>query len=351
MAQYRYLVGDLVTGTIREEMPFSGVTYSQVLNGPGAFQATIGLRHRKATRANLDPGRTVIYVERDGVLLWGGILWAASVSADDGKISLNGQGFWSYFRRRVLRETKTYTGIDQLAIAQDLVSWAQSQDGGDINVAIGSETSGVLRDRTYNDWERKPIGEAVEQLAAVEGGFDFAIDVDYDSGGGITRTLRLSYPRRGRDTSIVFELGTNLGAFTQQVDASVQANQIDVLGAGDGSSMLIATVSDTSAIPQYPLLDDVLTYKDVTLIDTLEGHGNAALAARATPVETIPTIAQFGPDTGLGSYITGDEATVRGSAGFIDVEQRVRIIEISVKVDEQSSEETTIALQPASDFV
>lgn len=350
MPQYRYLVGDLVTGVIREEMPFSGVTYSQVLNGPGAFQATIGLRHPKATRANLDPGRTVIYVERDGVILWGGILWAVNVSADDGKIALSGEGFWSYFRRRVLRDSKTYTAVDQLAIAQDLITWAQSQPGGDINVAVGTETSGVARDRTYNDWERKPIGEAVEQLASVEGGFDFAIDADY-SGGAITRTLRLSYPRRGRDTSIVFELGTNLGAFTQLVDAKVQANTIDIIGAGDGASMLIATVTDTSAVPPYPLLDDVLTYKDVTLVGTLEGHGDAALAARATPVETIPTIAQFGPDTGLGSYITGDEATIRGTAGFINVEQRVRIIEISVKVDEQSSEQAVIALQPASYFV
>lgn len=351
MPQYRYLVGDLVTNVLREEMPFSGVTYSQVLNAPGAFQATIGLQHPKATRANLDPGRTVIYVERDGVLLWGGILWAASVSADDGTITINGQGFWSYFRRRVLRTTKTYTGIDQLAIAQDLIRWAQSQPGGDINVAVGTETSSVVRDRTYNDWERKNIGEAVEQLAAVENGFDFAVDVGYEPSGAITRTFRLSYPRRGSNTSIVFELGTNLGSFTQQVDATVQANQIDVIGAGDGSAMLIATVADDTLTPPYPLLEDVLSYKDVSELDTLVGHGNAALAARTSPVETIPTIAQFGPDTGLGSYITGDEVAVRGSAGFIDVEQRARIIGISVKVDEQSSEEVGVALQPAADFV
>jgi ReqiPepy6 Gp37-like protein len=351
VAQYRYLVGDLETGVLRDEMPFSGVTYSQVLNAPGTFQATIGLRHQKATRANLDPGRTVIYVERDGVLLWGGILWAASGNADDGKITVRGEGFWSYFRRRVLRATKTYTATDQFAIAQDLINWAQSEPGGSINVAVGTETSGVARDRTYNNWERKNIGEAVEQLAAVEGGFDFAIDVDYDSGGSIIRTFRPEYPRRGRDTSIVFELGTNVGGFSQLVDATVQANNIDVIGAGDGSSMLIATVTDLTAVPPYPLLDDVLSYKDVTLVDTLEGHGNAALAARATPLETIPTIAQFGPDTGLGSYIAGDEVTVRGDAGFIDVDQRARIIEISVKVDEQSSEQIDIALQPAEGFV
>lgn len=351
MAQYRYLVGDLITGTLREEMPFSGVTYSQVLNAPGAFQATIGLRHPKATRANLDPGRTVIYVERDGVLLWGGILWSAEGSADDSKITIRGEGFWSYFRRRALRTTKTYTGVDQFAIAQDLINWAQSQPGGDINVAVGAETSGVARDRTYNDWERKNIGETIEQLSAVENGFDFAVDVDYGAGGAMVRTFRPSYPRRGRDTSTVFELGTNVGGFSQIVDATIQANQIDVIGAGEGSSMLIATVTDTDAVPPYPLLDDVLSYKDVTEIDTLEGHGNAALAARATPVETIPTIAQFGPDTGLGSYITGDEVTVRGAAGFIDIDQRARIIEIAVKVDEQSSEQVDIALQPASDFV
>jgi hypothetical protein len=218
-------------------------------------------------------------------------------------------------------------------------------------VIIGTEISGVDRDRTYPGWERRWVGEAIEQLAAVEGGFDFAIDVAYNTAGDITKTFRPDYPRRGRSTSIVLELGTNLRGLTEEIDATVQANQIDVIGAGDGPAMLIETVADSTHLDLYPLLEDVLTYKDVNQTATLIGHGNVALAARATPLETVPTVTQSGPEIGLGSYITGDEVTVRGSDGYIDVEERSRIIEISVDVDDQGGESVGLNLQPASDFV
>lgn len=114
--------------------------------------------------------------------------------------------------------------------------------------------------------------------------------------------------------------------------------------------MLIATATDTSGVPPYPLLEDVVSFKDITEPTTLAGHANSEVTARATPIETVPTVAQAGPDTGLGSYITGDEITVRGHDGYVEVDDRVRIIEIAVTVDDQGGENVAIALQPASDF-
>lgn len=351
MPDYRFLVGDLLTGVLREEMPFSDVSYGEVLNAPGAFQATIGLRHPKATRTNLDPGRTAIYVERDGVLLWGGILWSAQADVAGATVALIGEGFWSYWRRRNLRVTKTYAATDQLAIAQDLLNWAQAEPGGDIGVIVGTETSGVLRDRTYNIWERVNIGQAIEQLTAVQNGFDVSIDVAYDSSGNITKTFRPSYPRRGRDTSIVLELGSNMAGLSQKIDATTQANRIDILGAGDGPAMLIATATDMAAAPPYPLLEDVLTYKDISVPATLLGHGVAAVTTRALPVETLPTVARAGPDTGVGSFITGDEITVRGEDGYVVVDDRMRIISIGVNVAADGGENVVVGCEPASDFV
>ncbi len=332
-------------------MPFSSVSFSDILNAPGSFQASIGLRHPKATRANLDPGRTALFVERDGVILWGGILWSAQADVEKAEVELRGAGFWSYFRHRFLRVTKTYAATDQLAIAQDLLDWAQGETGGDIGMSIGTETSGVDRDRTYYDYERVNIAQAVEHLAAVENGFDFAVEVAYDSGGNITKTFLPSYPMRGRDTTIVLELGTNMAGLSQEIDASSQANRIDGIGAGDGPTMLIVTSTDTSAVPPYPLLEDVVTYKDISGSATLTAHTDAAVAARALPVETLPTVARAGPDTGLGSFITGDEITVRGHDGYLDVNDRMRIIAVGVTVREDGGEEVAIGCEPASDFV
>lgn len=350
MAGYRHLVADLLTGTIREEIPFSTVKYSHVLNRPGAFAATLPLRHPKATRANLDPGRTAIYVERNGVIVWGGILWTAKASVDSSTVDVGGEGFWSYFRRRLIRTTKAYAAADQCFIARDLVTYAQAQAGGDMGVVVGAETSGVLRDRTYWHYERKNIGEAVEQLAAVQGGFDFNIDVSYVA-GVITKTLQVQYPRRGRATATVFELGSNIEGLDQEIDATRQANIIDGLGAGEGDDMLITTVSDLSLAPPYPLLEDVVTYKDVSVATTLQLASLAQLVARSTPVERLPTLlAHAGPDTVIGSFITGDTIAVRGTAGFLSVNEQMRITNYEVNVDQNGREAVAIGLQSEGDF-
>lgn len=350
MASYRHLVADLLTGTIREEIPFSTVRYSHVLNRPGGFAATLPLRHPKATRANLDPGRTAVYVERDGVIVWGGILWTAKASVESATVEVGGEGFWSYFRRRLVRTTKTYAAADQCFIARDLVAYAQAQAGGDLGVVVGAETSGVLRDRTYWHYERKNIGEAVEQLAAVQGGFDFNIDVSWVA-GVITKTLQVQYPRRGRATATVFELGSNIEGLDQEIDATRQANIIDGLGAGEGDTMLITTVSDLSVVPPYPLLEDVVTYKDTSVTTTLRLSTLAELVARSTPVERLPTLlAHAGPDTVLGSFITGDTIAVRGAAGFLAVDQQMRITNYEVNVDQNGREAVAIGLQSEGDF-
>lgn len=350
MATYRHLVADLLTGTIREEIPFSTVRYSHVLNRPGGFAATLPLRHPKATRANLDPGRTAVFIERGGVIVWGGILWTAKASVEGATVEVGGEGFWSYFRRRKIRTTKAYAAADQCFIARDLVTYAQAQAGGDLGVIVGSETSGVLRDRTYYHYERKNLGEAVEQLAAVQGGFDFNIDVSW-IGGVITKTFQVQYPRRGRATAIVFELGSNIEGLEQEIDATRQANIIDGLGAGDGDSMLITTVSDLSQTPPYPLLEDVVTYKDVRVPSTLQLSSLAELVSRSTPVERLPTLlAHAGPDTEIGSFITGDTVTVRGSAGYLSVSEQMRITTYEVTVDENGREAVGLGLQSEGDF-
>ncbi len=365
MPAYRYLVGDLNPASgngIREEMPFSNAKYGHVLNAPGAFSASISHRHAKATRSNLDPNRTAIHVERDGIIVWSGILWTARAGVQAGKLDLGGEGWWSYFRRRRIRtgtggpapstaNARIYTAQDQLLIARDLVNYAQSVGGGNIGITVGTELTtdngGVqqLRDRTYYAYERKPIGEAVEQLAKVQNGFDFAIDVAYDGTGTIIKTLRFGYPRRGRITDLVWQLGANLEDLTQAVDGNKQANLIDALGAGDGDAMLIATAVDTSQLAAYPLLEDTISNKDVSVAETLQAQAAAELKNRAKPVATLPTLVArpAAPDTTLGSFITGDSLTVRGSDGWISVDERMRIMSWEVSVDENGKETVAVA--------
>lgn len=364
MATYRYLVGDLAPSSgngLREEIPFSTVKYSHTLNRPGGLEASIGLRHAKATRENIDPGRTAIHVERDGVIIWSGIIWAAGGDVSGATLKVSAEGWWSYFRRRLIRSgaggpspstasSRVYLNQDQLFIARDLVNYAQAQPGGDIGVIVGTELTtdngGVQRhrDRTYEHYERKGVAEAVEQLAAVQDGFDFAVDVAYEA-GVIVKRFRLGYPRRGRITDMVWELGTNLEGFSQDVDAGRQANQVDAFGVGEGDSMLIATAADTTQLAQYPLLEGVVTFKDTDTIGMLQAQAAMALTNLARPVAQVPTLLarQGNPDTGLGSFITGDSVRVRASDGWVDVDERMRIMEWSASVDQDGREQVSVA--------
>lgn len=349
MPEYRYLVGDLnptaPSNGLRDEIPFDTVRFSHVLNRPGGFSATLPLRHAKATRTNLDPGKTAVHIERDGVLVWSGILWTARANVEGAALDLGGEGWWSYFRRRLIRTTKTFTAADQFLIARTLINDAQAVGGGNVGIAVGTETSGVTRDRTYYHYERKNVGEAVEQLAGVDNGFDFAVDVAYVS-GVITKTFRLHFPRRGRTTAIVLDLGTNIEGISQEVDATRQANQIDALGAGEGDAMLIATAADTSQLANYPLLEDVIALKDVSVVGTLQGHAALETAARVKPVMRMPTLLahQASPDVGLGSFITGDIVTVRGSDGYLSVDEAMRIMEYSVSIDTDGREAVSLGM-------
>lgn len=345
MANYRIFVADLLTNTFRDEVPVAPFAFKHVLNRPGALAATLGLRDAKATKANFDPGKTAIYIDRDGVLMAGGILWTADPKQDAGVVDFGGMGFLSYFGPvsgfgRFIRDTKVYTQQDQLFIARDLINYAQGFTSGDIGIQVGSETSGVLRDRTYHGYERKNIQEAIEQLAGVDGGFDFAIDVEWQSGTP-AKIFRPAYPQRGRRTSLVFELGSNIELITDRADATRLARVVDAIGSGEGETMLITTVQDGD-FGGYPRLETVRQWKDISVRSTLEAHARNWLGFLRKPVEVVSVRVIDTKTAPLGSWITGDEVTVRGSDGYISINGLFRILGYGVQVDENGTEAITI---------
>jgi len=353
VAVYTYLSADLLTGTVREELPLTGVRWSKVLNGPGALNANIRYTHPKATRANLDPGRTAIFVRRNGLVVWGGILWTARKVKGNDVLSLGCEGFWSYFRRRRLRHNIKFTNVDQLTIFKELIRYTQGQPvtqatsgngtypqpNGDIGVLLGDETSGVLRVKTINGFERSIVGNELESLASLSGGFDFAIEVTEPTSHNFVKTLRLGYPRRGRRTNIVFEQGKNVKLLDWQIDADRLENRVDALGSGEGPAMLISTAQDTNVLDQgYPLLDGTVSHKDVTRLETLAAHAQRRLTEHKLPV-SIPVLSLRVTEEGeVGSFIEGDECLVRADDGFVQFDNYYRVIEYLVDVSNEGDE-------------
>lgn len=356
MAKYTYVTADLLTGTVKEEIPFEGVTYGKILGAPGAFNATLAPQHPKATRANLDPGRTALYVLRDGgglasgqpsTCVWGGIIWTAK--KDDGPtapLQIGAEGFTSYFRRRRVRATLSFAQIDQYDIGRSLINYAQAVTNGNIGVLAptGSSASGILRDRTYNYYDRQIVGDLLDQLAACDQGFDYSIEVAFD-GTNFTKTFVPYYPSKGTRTGLTWEVGVHCDLNGWAIDATTAANVMDSLGGGQAESMLITTAQDPNTA--YPVLEDTRSYSDVSDPVVLSTHAVADLAATRLPSCTPGVTLRPTPDTQIGGFVEGDQISLIGNEGFIALDGLYRLMEYDVTVSEEGDEATKIIFQDA----
>lgn len=356
-ADYAIIVADLLTGVARDEIPFDTFTWGRQLNAAGSFSGTIGVYHQKATEENLDPGRTAIYVLRNGVCVWSGILWTALPDiGQQNQLQVGGEGLWSYFagaggqtsQGRFVKADLEYDAVDQLAVAQALIAWAQAQPGGNINVQIGTETSGVFTSQLYQAANRPNIGTLIKTLSQQVGGFDYSIDTDFSSGAPIS-TLHLWYPMQGRrDSELVLELGTNILTIQPQTDSTIQANSVDMVGS-DGS---IGSDQDTSVLGAYPLLETVQQAPSTVVAGDLAGGATSYLAAVDMPVKTIQNLqAQVTSDFAPGVYSMGDWVQVIARAGYMNVNGAFRITADQVSVDAQGSEQVGLTFASAGTFV
>ena len=335
--RWTYIFADLRLNTILGQVPLQQVSFSSQLDGAGTFSAQLLLTSsvvRKVLASAgpnlLEPGRTAIYVDMDGTLVWGGVLWTTSYNSMTQTLQLGGSEFWSYFSQRVIFwTTAAYTNVDQFTIAEALVTAAQdiqistlsgNLTVGSIGVVVPSTLSGALVSVTFDPSQLVTIAQAFSTITSQSGskGFDFAIDVSYVSGVP-TKTLNLSYPRRGRvagTTGLAVDVGSkwNVG-YTWPKDATQQAAKVYGVGAGTGS-LTGTAVGPNRSTQQYnqvlldgwPLLEAVLQRSDVTRQDIITGLATTYLAARAYPV-ALPIVTQSldNPDSAFGSYIIGDD--------------------------------------------
>lgn len=349
MPDYRYLACDWLTGDVRAEIPFSTIKMAHVRNGAGPMSATVDQRHVKATRTNLDPGRTIILLERDDRIIADALLWGAKPGAG-GNMNCSGASLWSLFARRHITSNRTYADIDQLEVARDLIAWAQGtgstahgnagDPAGNYNIDVDDTLSGVATNQDYPGHQLKNLGQAVEQLASAQGGFDFDIDVRWSADRAtLERTFQTWYPRRGRRTNLVLELGTNIEDYTLGVDAGSQAIRVHGVGAGEGFDMGRTTVTDANLLGAYPLTETVVTHKDADTLAKLVGHTQARLASRRLPVVSPQLLnVKIGKQLQVGSWVVGDEATLRIDDGWAQVDSIFRIEGWSIHVDQNGKE-------------
>jgi hypothetical protein len=365
VAEYTYLLSDLRTNAVLATLPLTQVSYDKRLNGVGTFSGSLPLGDARVAEldpfGSTQPGRTALFVDRDGVLDWGGILWTRRYDSASSALELQAQDFWSYLSHRIVipRGSEPIPGQvtydatwDEVAIARDLVGRMQELSGGDIGLQLaGSTSSGVTTNGyAFADNDHKPYAEAIQTIAQAQAGFDFGSDAIYDSAGNPQKFLTFSYPRRGAtvaSTGLVFELPGQILNYRWPEDATAMANSILVYGTGYGGTMATGSAADTAMVAAgYPLLEVSPSDKDVGDDATLAIFAQAYLAAYRQPVVLPELDVDPGQDPVLGAYTVGDECRVR----ILDrrfpegIDEYFRIVQIKVTPQETQHELVTLTM-------
>lgn len=376
MAEYRCIAANLRTGERITELPLNGLTYGARLNDVGQASGTMPLpppnsATNRALAALLndavDEARRLLIIEREGVPVWCGPIWVAAYNDGDQTRDVRASDLGSYWRRRLVDYTTTFTGQNPTAIAQTLLTTAQAVNGGNVNVTVTRDIDPAYTEPTVtlelDRYELRTVAEVIEDLARTENGFEYDYEYAWDTvNNTVDINLVFSYPRRGRrfnESGHVFELGRNVTEFTWPSDGTRVANRVFATGNGEGDAMLISTAADTNQLlpgssggPGYPLLEEVAASKRTRGSDgqsQLDALTAARLKAVATPVVLPEMTVRADIDPEFGSYITGDACRViippnlspRFPDGF---DAYRRIVGWNVRVDDEGTEAVSLIL-------
>lgn len=359
---YRYLFVDLLSNEIIAELPLTGVGFTQQLNQAGNFQGHILMSGINTDQYNVDlatiPGHCGLYVDRDGILVWGGVIWNRRYNSTEQKLYINAQEWISYFAHRRVNQTTAFNGIDQLVIAKTLIQDAQAEPYGNIGVGYNSEgetTSGVLVDRVYYNYELKNIFDAIQDLSRQSDGFDFHIDIDYNNITGLPeKFFNTYYPRVGTAYSYgnpnipVFSFPAgNMVEYEYPEDGSIVANRLFALGAGSNEGKLISEALDTGRFAEgWALLDDAVNYSDITDQTVLDNLAAAQVVAVSYPPVVLKVVVPAYVDPVFGTYEVGDDCRIiiTDSRFPNTLDAIYRIVGLSVQPGEDGPERVTLTL-------
>jgi hypothetical protein len=226
VAEYRYFVADLLTGSIIQELFITGVKWERKTVKPGAFSGTIPVDESQDVFDIYNctmPGKRALYVVRDDVCVWGGIIWGRSYSLKERRLNIDALEFTSYLYHRLFWTTMNFptsgstitlyqllyqiitemqldfTGktITENIGAPDFVTSDDSTLGesADVRITVDSSFSSsaynvTLDSQAIRGHEMHTIGDYLEKLAAtgapLSGStgvvrFDYYIECSYNS--------------------------------------------------------------------------------------------------------------------------------------------------------------------------
>jgi hypothetical protein len=276
-----FLAYDMISGNLLAEVPFSGgTTFSSRLNTPGSFSGKLDFLDPRVQAIGLPEalleGRTLIFVDYLGYLIWGGVVWTSQFSRETATaVPIGGMELWSYFVHRMqatdYSTVWSSTPVDPITIAYQVTHDALQSTGSGFGPSTGfplsiNQNNGVPTPSEFWITASYPISQLqtidtiVSQLAQLGyySRFDFGIDVAYNAEHHPEITLNIDNPRRGEVaslTSVVFETQEDRD-YGYPKDATQTANTVYESGSTTSQAPLQTTLGNPNPISQgWPLLE------------------------------------------------------------------------------------------------
>jgi hypothetical protein len=295
------------------ELPITSLQFSKALNTAGPWNGILTVEDenvRKTPWLNATAvNRSVLWVDIDGTLLYGGIVQGRRYQKATGIATLMGADLSTYFSQRLqARDYTAYTDPESHAWAVDgapvariayyMLTQALEKT---YSIPIKVVTSGPTPSNTF--WmtfsapltQHQALGSLLSQMTSLgfEVGIDYAQDLAYGANGAPEATITLSYPRRGTGPPIVIDL-TDAADLQYDEDGTQQADRvIEQAGATEDRSSLGIWLPAGAA--GYPLLETCVSHPSLaptaegTSDKILESYVGGELATRAYPL-TAPVL-------------------------------------------------------------
>ncbi|WMX45551.1 hypothetical protein RGF97_12750 [Streptomyces roseicoloratus] len=288
---YRAIFTDLLTDQTLDILPLRDVSIDDYIGKAGSLSGTIPVPNEEMAERvkQVREGRTAVYLERGGDLWWGGIVWTTTLqSSGRGVLTLGIQAatFDSYAGRRRIRTDISFDeDTDQLEIARRLWRELDLQDDPTVplppdreprrlGITFGEERSDVYRKASWRNGDETVYLEALDQLAAMENGFEHQILVYRDPiSGRRVKQLRLGSPKIVNGaTDLVFDRPGAILSYSFPYDATRGGTTAVARGgsansnAGTESRPVLSTqqIAGDLLADGWPLIDLSSDHNDIT---------------------------------------------------------------------------------------
>lgn len=289
---------------------------------------------------------TDIWCIRNGFTLFRGRLGGTDESDDATTcaVAYTVGDYRALLQRRLLfdTDTLTYTSVEQSSIAWGLISSTQAQPGGNLLLSNAAAATGTARTITYPAGQS--IGQAIEQLSTMDGGFNWDV---VPTTGQVGQAFTV-WPSRGEAGQRVVDFPGCVQKYRRVVDPGTYANAVRETG-NTGIAAVTLAASDIATRPEGRW--DV-QLGDTSLLDAPSVTSRAAydLAARQEIVPTYTVTMQPGSWGGPPDIWLGDSVLLVINTALRQVAENLRVFEIDIDLDDADNETVTLTLSALDPF-